>query len=201
MGFLLFFIIIIYIKLASPDYLNTIYQYIMSGSFFLNEIDKSKSGYSLNNTLLDILFVLVLSIFFYEYLWDPYQLFYIEILIGVTVFYFFQVAVSFIFHYIFFATDHRNIHLLNLVLFNRSLAIAITPIIFIGTYINDPYKEYLSYFILLFIMIVYLYRIFRIFSQLKMLHSFNYLYIILYLCVFELSLYFIFIRQIRWFFN
>lgn len=198
-GFVLLFSILIYIKIASPEYLKLQFQYFINGKAFLTDLDKSKQGFLLNNILLDFLFVAIISVYLFEYLWIKFHYLYIEVFIVVFLFYFGSSIINSISFYIFYGDEQKNIHLRNVLLSNRMMAVVLLPIVFVSLYSSRILHDFLSLAIIILLSVFFLYRLMRIFNQLKYLFSFNYIYNFLYLCVFEISLYIVFFKQIGWF--
>jgi hypothetical protein len=93
-----------------------------------------------------------------------------------------------------------NIHMANLFIFNRSLAVLIAPLLFIMFFIEINFQEVFIYLIAFLFISFLVFRTFRIYFQIKKENRFNYLYVFLYLCVSEISVYLIVFKEIKKFF-
>lgn len=199
--FILLFIAVLYLKFSNPENFTATFKYMLNGRFFMDEISKAKSSYSINSAILDLLFVAILAMLFFARLWADYHYFYIEIAGVVLGVYLIQIAMVIIGHTIFFGTEQKNLHLQNILIFNRGLAIIMVPLLFIAVFSKIEIRNLLLTSGGFLIGFIYVFRFFRILFQLKREYTFSYLYIFLYLCIFELSLYFVFIKEIKWLFN
>ncbi|MEA3497399.1 MAG: DUF4271 domain-containing protein [Bacteroidota bacterium] len=198
-AFIMLFIIIIFIRTASSEYYDDLYKSIFSKEYLIREYKRKHSTFLINNILLDIVFIIILSIFFFEFLWNEYHYLYAEILLWITGFFISQIIIVSTFYKLMYGTKYNNFHLMTVSRFNRILAIILTPIVFVSTYLKEPYQGYFSQFIILVLIIAISFRTVRIFFQIKKVFTFSSLYIFLYLCTFEISLYILFFKETGWF--
>jgi hypothetical protein len=189
--FIFFFFILIIIRLSSPDYFSDLFLSLFKKNYLFSRIQKSKFNISINSIFLDIIFIAVLSFFLFQYLYTRFELEYYLVLGGLLLFTFIQMLIILISYYLFFGTGNVNVHLTNLIISNRIIGIIFAPLLFIITYLNQAYQPIgLNILLGIFVLIIFI-RIYRIINQLKIIYNFNFLFIILYICTFELSVYFV----------
>jgi hypothetical protein len=193
-AFIFIFFILVYIKLSSPDYLEDLFTGFLKKGHLISGYSKQKSGIGINNILLDVLFLAIISIFFYELFWENFKISYLFIVYALLFFVLFQSGLVFISYRIFFGQQNFNVHLSNIFTFNRVLGIIVTPVMFIITYLDHDYKQIALRVLLLLLASFLIIRLYRIFLQIKNLLNYSFLYIFIYICVFEISLYFILIK-------
>ena len=200
-GFIILFIIIIYIRLVSPEYFRDLFLFAANGNYLLANYHKKNVILLINNILLDFIFIGSISILLYSLLNIKHSAHFELFFAGVAVFFIAQLIVILIGYNTFFDTSVFNIHISNILIFNRVLGIVLAPTLFIASYLKDSY-QFTAFAILLVVVIaIFVFRIFRIYFLIKKSYQFNSIYIILYLCVFEISLYLLFIREFSWFIN
>jgi hypothetical protein len=194
-AFLVIFIIIAYFKVVKSGFMNELLFSVQKEEYIITELHRQKRASFYSKFFLDLVFIILVSVFITKFFHGSIRYNFRMILFGVLVVFFFQFVVISIFYKIFFGSRTFNIHLINLLVFNRFLAIFLSPLVFLMLYVPEPYSLYISMIIIILSLITLLIRTFRIFIQLKRVSSFNFLYIILYICVFEISLYFVIIKE------
>jgi hypothetical protein len=200
-SFIFFFFILIIIKLSSPEYFSDLFSSLFKKNYLFSSISKSKFNISLNSLFLDFIFAAVLSYFFYQYLYSRYQTEYYIIFAGLVIFTSIQMLIIIIAYNLFFGSENVNIHLTNLLISNRIIGIIFTPLLFIITYTNSVFQSYGLNILMGIFIIIILIRIYRILNQLKIIYNFSFLFILLYICTFELSFYFVCFKAVLLFIN
>jgi hypothetical protein len=193
-AFITTFLILIYIKLISPEFLEDLFNSFLKKNYLLGNYSKQGFSLRINNILLDVLFLAIISIYFYELLWPLYHFPYYLVISGLFAFITIQILIIFVFYNIFFGTEFQNIHLTNIFTFNRILGIVFTPLMFIITYLNPEWRSISLAVLLILLVAIIIFRIYRILIQLKNIFKYSFLYIIIYICVFEISLYIVLIK-------
>jgi hypothetical protein len=199
-GFLILFILIIFIWLSNPEYFRRLFLSAFNRNFLLNNIYKRNFLQLINNLLLDLVFISIVTALLYR-LFATNNFSFINAFGGLAVFILLQLGLNSISFRIFFNSPAVNLHVNNLLIFNRLLGLVLTPCVFIAFYLQENLQLISLISLLLFILAVLVFRLFRLFFLIKSSHHFNTIYIILYLCVFEISLYLFFIREFSWFIN
>lgn len=201
LGFILLFVIIFFVRLASPEYFRDLILFAINGNYLLANYHKRNNILLINNVLLDIVYIGALTALLFNLFSVNNTYHFEDILLGFTVFVVTQIILVFIGYNTYFSASVFNIHLTNLLVFNRVMGIILSPAIFITTYLNDNYQDTALTFLLFVVVSIVIFRIFRVYFLIKKSYHFNTIYIILYLCVFEISLYLLFIREFSWFIN
>lgn len=200
-AFIFAFFILLLIKLSSADYFSDLFTSFFKKNYFFSKNQKSKFNISFNSIFLDVIFFITISYFFFQYLYTRFELEYYLILGGLIFFTSFQLLIILFSYKLFFGSGNINVHLSNFVLSNRIIGIIFTPLLFIITYLDRAFQP-IGLNILLFTLIsIILVRIYRIFDQLKIIYNFSFLFIFLYICTFELSIYFVCFKIVLLFFN
>ena len=199
--FIFFFFILIIIKLSSPEYFPDLFSSLFKKNYLLSRISKSKFNISINNILLDFIFFSVLSFFLYQYLYSDYQIEYYLIFGGLLTFTIIQFLIITIAYKLFFGTGNVNIHLTNLVISNRIIGVIFAPLLFIITYLQRIYQPIGLNILLFSLVLIIIIRIYRILYQLKFMYNYSFSFIIIYICTFELSVYFVCFKIVSIFIN
>jgi hypothetical protein len=200
-AFIFFFFILLIIKFSSPEYFPDLFASFFKKNYLISRITKSKFNISINSILLDIIFISVLSFFFYMYLNSITQIEYYLIFAGVSAFSILQFLIISISYKLFFGAGIINIHLTNILISNRIIGVILAPFLFIITYLQNIYQPIGLNLLLLFLIGIILIRIYRILNQLKFIHNSGFSYIIIYICTFELSVYFVCFKIVSIFIN
>lgn len=200
-GFIVLFAIILFIRLASPEYFRDLFLFAINGNYLLANHHKRNDFLLINNILLDGVFIVILSVLFFNLFSGYIPLRLEELFIGITLFIVAQIVLVFISYRTFFSSAIFNIHLTNLLVFNRVLGIILTPAVFIASYLNDAYQYIFLTILFFLVVLIVVFRVFRVYFLIKRSYDFNSIYIILYLCVFEISLYLLIIREFSWITN
>jgi len=200
-AFMFFFFILIIIKLTSPEYFPDLFSSLFKKNYLFSRIQKSKFNISINSIFLDFIFFTVLSFFFFQYLYARFEIEYYLIfgaLLGFTIV---QMLIILISYNLFFGSGNVNIHLANLVISNRIIGIIFAPLLFIITYLDRSYQLIGLNILLCVLVLIVLIRIYRILNQLKNNYNSSFIFIILYICTFELSVYFVCFKIVLLFIN
>jgi hypothetical protein len=200
-AFIFFFIILLIIKFSSPEYFPDLFSSLFKKNHLLSRITKTRFSISINSILLDFIYLFVVSFFFYLYLYSFARIEYYLIfagLLGFTIIQFILINIS---YRLFFGSGSVNIHLTNILITNRITGIIFAPLLFIITYIHQNYQASgLNILLFLFVSIIII-RIYRILNQLKFIYDYSFSYIIIYICTFELSVYFLCFKIVTIFIN
>jgi len=199
-SFILIFSIILYTIFITPDYFRNLIFIITKQRYLIEGSTTRKMPFLVNNVILDLVFIAVTSLIIFLYQWEKAHFLYAEILLTIGGLYTIQVILSYIAYYVFFGSKYKNLHVANIVNFNRAFSWILVPVSFLIIYGFGNLKDTLFTVLLYFTLGLVVYRMGRTYIQIKKQYSFNALYILLYLCVFELSLYFIFIKEFYWLF-
>lgn len=194
--FIILFFIIIFLKITSPEILEDLFNSIRSRKYLLTRFARGKPTLSFNHILLDMLFLLIFSLFIFSLQLKILYLSYIQIFLLITTFFLVKLLLIFLVYKIFFRQKSYNIHITNILSFDRSLGIFLTPIMFIITFLGEHQRNISLNYLGYFIVFIFLFRIIRMFRQLNLVYKYNLFYIFLYLCIFEFSLYIILFREI-----
>jgi hypothetical protein len=189
--FIFLFIILIIIKLTSPEYFPDLFSSLWNTNYLLSRISKSKFNISLNSIFLDFIFFVTISYFFYQYLYSVYEIDYYLIFGGILGFTFIQMLLVIITYNLFFGSVAINVHLSNILISNRIIGIIFVPLLFIITYINHSYQAIGLNILLVILVGIVILRTYRIINQLKIINNFSFLFRFVYICTFELSVYFV----------
>jgi len=200
--FILIFLlsIILFIVISSPEYTKDVFLSVFTFRYFLNVFHKKKYTLLINNVLLDITFLVVIFLFVFI---NSNTLFF-EIVIEKAVLiimasYAVILVALYIFYHIFFGNDFHNLHVRNTLIHNRISAIMITPLLFISFYLDSEFRFATLDIIAIILLLTFVWRTIRIFRLLKNTSNFNSIYILLYLCVFEISPYLIIYKEFGYF--
>ena len=199
--FIFFFIILLIIKFSSPEYFADLFSSLFKKNYLLSRITKSKFNISINSILLDFIFISVLSFFFYLYLYSIAQIEYYLIFGGILTFTIIQYVIILISYNLFFGSGNINIHLTNLVISNRIVGIIFAPFLFILTFVQQIYQPIGLNILLCSLVLIILIRIYRILHQLNFIYNYSFSFIIIYICTFELSVYFVCFKIVSIFIN
>jgi len=200
-AFIFFFFLLIIIKLTTPDYFTDLFSCLFKKNYLFAKSPKTKFNISINSIIIDFITLCVVSYFFYQYLYTKYEIQYYLIFGSILAFTVIQILIILFSYNLFFGSGNINIHITNLLISNRIIGIIFTPSLFVITYLNPVYQTiglYILFFILIIILLV---RIYRILNQLKIIYNFSFLFIFLYICTFELSIYFLCFKVVLLFYN
>jgi hypothetical protein len=199
--FIFFFLILLIIKFSSPEYFPDLFSSFFKKNYLISRITKSKFNISINSILLDIISISVLSFFLYLYLNNFIQIEYYLIFAGILAFSIIQFFIISISYKLFFGADNINIHLTNLLISNRIAGVVFAPFLFVITYLQSIYQPIGLNLLLLSLAGIIMLRIYRILQQLKFIHNSGFSYIFIYICTFELSVYFVCFKIVSIFIN
>lgn len=194
---ILFFLIIVLIKVINPDYFASIFIQTLNSDALIDNIFKRelRSVILVNNTLLDLIFVITLSMFLLKFNISENQNNFFSVIQIVVILYFIQIVITTIFYPVFFKRETPNVHLSQILVFNRAFGIILVPSLLLINYSYEPVNQ-LTYILLkYFLIFIILYRIIKNFIVIQRINGANLFYVLLYLCVFELSLYFVIIKE------
>jgi hypothetical protein len=200
-AFIFSFFILLIIKLSSPEYFPDMFSSLFKKNYLISRITKSKFNISINSILLDVVFISFLSFFAYLYLNLITTVEYYLVFAGISAFTIIQFLIISISYILFFGSGSTNIHLTNILISNRITAVIFTPFLFIITYLQNIYQPIGLNILLLILIIIIIIRIYRILNQLKFLYNYSYSFIIIYICTFELSVYFVCFKIVSIFIN
>ena len=190
---------VIYIKLSSPGFFNELTQLLLKRNYLIANYNQQKINLLLNNIILDLIYVVSISYFLYFFTFDFETINFFIFILAILIFYLLQIGLVGVLFSLFF-NNSMNIHMANLFIFNRSLAVLIAPLIFIIFFIETNHQKVFIYLIATLFISFLVFRTFRIYFQIKKENRFNYLYVFLYLCVSEISVYLIVFKEIKKFF-
>ncbi len=198
-GILLMLLIWALLIRFSFDKLINIFRLTRVGSELVTFSTKPESTFSFIHLIFDILFISAFSLLIYFFLYPEYL--YIEIWVRVLGLILLQLLVIRIAYYIFFGDRLKNMHLFSLLYSHRTIGIFLVPLLFFIFYLPENLGLIVAKAGLIFIALILIYRFFVLLNQLKKQYAFNFLYILLYLCVFEISLILIIIKEFSWIFK
>jgi hypothetical protein len=196
---LLIFILVIFsllfIKITNPDFYRELYSHLVNSKLLITSFPLKKISLRLSNLLIDFAKLFVLSLLFFDMLNDYFSISFREIFLIITAYSFLRIVLIFVFYNIFFDKGSVNIHLSNIFIFNRLMFLVILPFVFFTIFSFPPYTLIFQWFSFALLILFVFLRTQRIFIQIKMAKNYTFFYIFLYICVFEISPYFILIKE------
>jgi hypothetical protein len=195
--FFILFIMLIFIKVTSPDCVRELATALFSSKNFMEQASKLNivSG-QFNFFLLDLIFLISLSIFLHGLYTDSHLLVIHRIFFYSFLFFFAKTALAFMIYPLFFSKERYNYHISTFLIYVRLLTILLLPLTFLITYVGFSYQEYLQNVLIFFLVISLFIPAIRTYIHLKKSKVYSLFYLILYLCVFEISFYLIYIQGI-----
>jgi hypothetical protein len=193
--FLSILFLLILIKNMVPDYFKDLFSGFTHPESLLSNLSQRKISLRISNILIDLSKLAIISLLLYEYLIIYNKVEYINIIYVLGGFTIIKALISYPFYYIFFGKNKINIQVKTISLFNRILFLFILPLVIISIYTTNPVKQIIIWITALIFIIFFIIRTFSIFLQIKNYYNYNSLYIFLYICIFEISLYFVFFKH------
>ena len=193
-AFFLYFILIVsailLIFLSGSEYIRDLFMSVFSIKYFLSVFHKKKYTLLINNILLDVIFLSLIFIMLFNYsVSAEIKPVLEELVLLILLFHFSIVIVLFVFVPVFFGGSKANLHLKSVLLFNRAFSVVAAPVLFIAFYIEPEFSLYILLFIVILYLLLFIFRLFRIYFLLKKTSTYSFIYILLYLCVFEICPY------------
>jgi hypothetical protein len=190
-------LILMFIKTSAPDYYRELLSNFSKPNYILDSYPVRRVLFRISNVFTDISELAIISLLIfkiYNDYSDTYVAFY-KIVIITGGFFLIRIIIIYPFYYIFFGRNKINVHSSNIFIFNRIMFIFLLPIIFISIYSFRPYQNIFQWISLIIILSFFLYRTLRIFFQIKNTNNYNIFYIFLYICIFEISPFFVLIKE------
>jgi len=196
--FIVIFAIIAIIRIVSPDYFYDLWNNLLKTDVLIdNHLRKGKRLFLLIiNKFFDFLFIASLTLLVYFYFEIPFLNSIFIIFPVILTIYLIQVISISIFFNVFFANTNYNIHLLKIIYYNRFAGIIIFVLLFLSFFTYPESAEIFIRLILVFLTVTYLIRLITNFFSIKRLFTVSIFYILLYLCVFEITLYLVILKEI-----
>ena len=196
--FLAFFLIILmlaFIKISSPDFFKELMNSFMVSRAKSSSAAGKRISLRLSNIFIDCSKMLVLSLLFYEIINQFSEIRYYEVLLALSGFTLLKLLITLPFYSIFFGYEKSNIQVRNVFLFNRIMFLFILPCVFVAEFCPPDYKTAIIWFSAIIVVVFLLLRTILIFVQLKNTYNYNYFYILLYVSIFEISLFFVVYKE------
>jgi len=193
--FLIF--IVILIRIINPEYLTDIFQGLFNSELLIDNYQRKGKRILLliNNLILEIVFITSFSMLIYFLILPEIFSSLAITIFFVSICYVIQVLLVSIFYRVFFGTQTNNLHLLNILNYNRMIGLILTPLIFLTLFSDPPLNLILLGTIKLMLIIIIAYRLLRNFLIIKRFNAANFFYILLYLCVFEITIYLVILKE------
>lgn len=192
MGLLVIFAVV---NITDPNYLRDLAKGIIDTNYLLMLHREGKLTLRINDLLLDLLYVCSFGLLLFKY-FNGLTLFELgKWIIIVGIYYLGKVIIVKIFSYLFFGSQQLNFHLLQVLAYNKTLALFILPLLFIVFFIGAQAQEIVLN-ILLYVTIFFLcYRFIRILYNIYLRYSYGIVYGIIYLCAIELTPFLVFYKH------
>ncbi|NLJ07866.1 MAG: DUF4271 domain-containing protein [Sphingobacteriales bacterium] len=190
-------LIVLLIRILNPDYFLNIFRNTYSTTSFLDNLSKkeAQSFLLINNIILDIIFIFSLSLFFLKLSEIRSVMGYWQIFRIITLLYLVQIMIIRIFYRVFFKRGTENVHLSQILTFNRMAGVLLIPFLILIYFASPPINKFAFEIIKVFLIVMILFRLIKNYFIIKKINLSNLFYVLLYLCVFEISLYFAIIKE------
>jgi len=193
--FLTVLFLLILIKNVVPDYFKDLFSGFTNPESLLANLSQRKISQRISNIIIDFSKLAIISLLLYEYLINYFEIKYINIIFVLGGFTIIKSILSYPFYYIFFGKNKIHIQIKTISLYNRILFLFVLPLVIISVYTINPVKQIIMWLAVFIFIIFFMIRTFSIFLQIKNYYNYNSLYIFLYICIFEISLYFVFFKH------
>ncbi len=181
------FVLLAVIRLISPTYLKELLLSVFNLKLLLNIFKEGRFDWNINNTLLDIVFVLMLSIGIQQSLFAENSGIFVWVFAFTATGYFIKLIVIQLMANIFFGRGEALVHLLMHTMFTRITGLILLPVLFAGLYQTAMPLQQLLIILAYILAASYALWLVRVYVKMKSVSTGGIFYLFLYLCAIEVS--------------
>ncbi|RYD76357.1 MAG: DUF4271 domain-containing protein [Sphingobacteriales bacterium] len=175
------------VRLVSPSYLRELLLSTFNLKLLLNIFKEGRFDWNVNNFLLDVVFVLMLSIGIHQWLFAAQLKMFVWVLSFTAMAYFIKLILIQLTANIFFGRGEALVHLLMFTLFTRIAGLVLLIVLFAGLYQTVLPLPLLLQNLGYLLGIIYLIWAVRVYLKMKSISTGGMFYLFLYLCAIEVS--------------
>ncbi|MEX0968718.1 MAG: DUF4271 domain-containing protein [Bacteroidia bacterium] len=176
------------VRVTSPDLISGLLRGVSSARHSMMLLNDGRLGLRFSTVALDIIYVSCVALLLFRLVGNQSFERLIWLFLLVVVFYLSRIILIIFFRIIFFPSETTNIHLHEILLFNKSLGLALLPLLAASYFTLFGEAELLAIASVL-VVIVFIYRLIRIFSLMRTHYTYGNLYFFFYLCTVEITPY------------
>jgi hypothetical protein len=187
--FSVMFALVAVVKVADEEYLTTLLKGLFDSNNFYRLKRDGKLSWKITDLLLDLNFVSCISLLGMKFC-AVNDLSVLPLIITfVTGYYLIKVFSVKLFSHVFFGNVSYNPHLNEVLAFNKIAGLFLLPLLFVKYFVNEELQGYMLIITISLVVLLYIFRLARIFLQMHSNYSYGSLYYFLYLCAIEISPY------------
>lgn len=190
------FVLLAVIRLLSPSYLKELLLSVLNLKLLLNIFKEGRFDWNVNNTLLDAIFVLMLSIGIHQGLFAHRPDFFLWVLAFTAMGYFIKLILIQLLANIFFGRGEALVHLLMHTMFTRISGLILLPVLFAGLYQTVVPISQLLLILAYILAVSYIIWLVRVYVKMKSISTGGVFYLFLYLCAIEVSPLIIILKEV-----
>ncbi|MGZ5244111.1 MAG: DUF4271 domain-containing protein [Bacteroidia bacterium] len=190
------FVLLAVIRLLSPTYLRELLLSVFNLKLLLNIFKEGRFDWNVNNTLLDVVFVLMLSIGIHQGLFATDPGFFLWVFAFTAMGYFIKMILIQLLANIFFGRGEALVHLLMHTMFTRITGLILLPVLFAGLYQTVVPLPQLILVLAYILAACYVLWLVRVYVKMKSISTGGIFYLFLYLCAIEASPLIILLKEV-----
>lgn len=136
---------------------------------------------------LDVLFVVALSLLIYGYFNKTRSYGFELVFLAVAVYYLLKIILLNLLHWVFFSGRLKDVHLPEVLLFNKVIGIALLPLLIVGFFVEIPTHQFIFLAGLWLVTGLFIYRFIRVLIQFHKSYPYGFFFCFIYLCTIEIS--------------